>query len=681
MHLDLLLPHSRNNLATVTVEAQKGIANTGFRQQLQGQTLEETRGLSLAESLSKINGVNMLQTGSTISKPVIHGLHSNRILTINNGIRQEGQQRGSEHAPEIDPYIADKLTVIKGVDELKYGSDAIGGVILVDPKPLKHLPGFSGEFNTGYFTNNNQYVASGIFEQQLNKIPALSYRLQGTFKQAGNVSTPGYRLNNTGLKERNFSVAADWKKPSYNVQAFYSQFTTDIGIFTGAHIGNLTDLLNAISQDRPNELFLGQKTYRIRRPRQEVLHRLFKLTSTFNRNKHTFNVTVGAQYNQRKEFDIIRNTTSTSPQLTLSILTLTEQLSWDHPAWHGIKGTAGVSLMQQDNSYSGRYLIPNYFSNTFGGYWIEKWSKNNFDVEGGVRFDRKLIDTKRLRYGGFETNHGFEYSTLAASVNTVYKFATNFRVNANLSLASRAPHVNELLIDGIHEGTGTYEVGDINLRPEQSVNAAVGLSYTNKSRTFSTQLNLYNNAIRNFIYQQPKPDAPVLTIVGAFPRIQYQQTDALLRGVDAEIDYNLTKQLSVSSRASILRAYNRKIDDWLIMMPSDRLTGELTYTFKDNNKISDSYVSAEIANVFKPRVPSDKNGQQDYKPAPGAYTLVNLNASATFQFGHTPVTVGLTVRNLLDRSYREYLNSFRYYTDDMGRNIGIRVKVPFQKLL
>ena len=140
-HLDIFLPHARNTLQGVMVEAKTGMANTGFKQELSGRKLEETRGMSISEALGQINGVTLLQTGSTIAKPVIHGLHSNRILTINNGVRQEGQQWGNEHAPEIDAFIADKLTVIKGVDELKYGSDAIGGVILVQPKPLRTHPG------------------------------------------------------------------------------------------------------------------------------------------------------------------------------------------------------------------------------------------------------------------------------------------------------------------------------------------------------------------------------------------------------------------------------------------------------------------------------------------------------------------------------------------------------------
>lgn len=682
MHVDFNLPHAVNTLRDVTVTSLRGLQNTGIKKELAGRELEQTKGLSLAEALSKLNGVTMLQTGSTIAKPVIHGLHSNRILTINNGVRQEGQQWGNEHAPEIDPFIADNLVVIKGVDELRYGSDAIGGVILVNPKALRHLPGNYGEFNSAYFTNNRQYVVSGMFEQQLKKHPAFSYRLQGTFKQGANVTTPNYRLNNTGIKEENFSATAGLKKDKYNLELFYSQFHTNIGIFTGSHIGNLTDLQTAIASPKPADIFLGENTYTINRPYQDVLHQLVKLKSTFTSGKSKFNVLLATQYNHRKEYDVVRSAAIKGAQLNLSILTLSEDISWDHPDVKNIKGTVGIASMQQDNSYTGRYFIPNYFSTTYGGYWIEKWAKHQWEIQGGIRYDAKQIDTKRLLFSGSEINHIFNYSTLASSFNTSYKISSLAKANISITLANRAPYVNELLSDGIHQGTGTYEQGDINLKTEKSVSVASNFSYNNKAKTFSADVTIYNNQIDHFIYQQPKPDEPVLTIAGAFPKLKYQQTNAVLRGADFAISYDFAKHIQLTSKASLLRAYNRSIDDWLILVPSDRLTNEVTYNFNNHGKLKETYLSLELATVFKQtRVPSDKNGKQDYKAPTDGYNLLNLNASTKINIGKTPVTFSIGGRNLLNKSYREYLNSFRYFTDDIGRNISLRIKVPLENFI
>jgi iron complex outermembrane recepter protein len=676
LHLDLSMPHLRNNLAEVIIEGEKTPPTTGFKEQLDKKVLEASKGYNIAEALSHINGVNMLQTGSTVSKPVIHGLHSTRILTINNGVRQEGQQWGNEHAPEIDTYIADKLSVIKGVDELKYGSDAIGGVILVDPKPIRAIPGYNAEINTGYFTNNGEYVASGIYEQQLKRPDALSYRIQGTYKRAGNVMTSDYRLNNTGIEEQNFSAGANWKKDHYQIQTFFSQFFTRIGIFTGSHIGNQSDLLKKISLNKPDDVFLGDKTYIIKRPKQEVVHRLFKLKGTADHNGHKFGLTLAGQYNHRDEYDVIRSTTNPNPQVKLAITTFSEEFTYEHPVTSGFRGTAGVSLMQQDNSYSGRYLIPAYFSSGYGAYLIEKWSAGKLDLEGGIRYDFKGIDTKRLKYGGTEVDHYFKFGTLASSFNAGYRITGDLKINADISLSSRAPHVNELLIDGIHEGAGIYEQGDINLKPEHSANISGGLVYNAKPLTI--ELNLYTNRISNFIFQRPVADSPVATIVGAFPLWRYEQTNARLQGIDFSAALEVFRSFQLSSKVSILRARNLAIDDWLILMPADRWTNGITYTLKNGKKISDAYISAELVSVFKARTPDPSHGQLDYKEAPAPYTLVNFDASATLHVSHFPFTVGIGARNLLNKSYRDYMNSFRYYTDEMGRNISFRLKIPFE---
>ncbi len=677
MHIDFDLIPGKNTLTEVTVNATKGVQNTGLKIELSGRELDETRGLSLAEALSKMNGVTMLQTGSTISKPIIHGLHSNRILTINNGVRQEGQQWGNEHAPEIDPFIANRLTVIKGVDELRYGSDAIGGVILVEPRALRTIPGYNAELNTVYFTNNRQYVASLIFEEQLRKLPSFTYRLQGSFKKGANIAAPGYRLNNTGVQENNFSVTASWRKEHFNTEIYYSFFNTEIGIFKGAHIGNVTDLENAILMDRPLATSIGQDSYKIDRPSQNVKHHLLKWKTGFDVKNNKFTVLIAGQYNRRKEYDVVRNAAGRGAQIDLSIFTFSEEINWEHPKVSNFSGVVGAVAQQQDNSYDGRYLIPNYRSYSFGGYAIEKWAKNNWDLQAGIRYDGKDINTKELRTGSrlYPAYH-FNFSTLATSFNAGYRILPDWKINSNLSLSTRAPHINELLTNGIHHGAGTYEVGDIFLKTERSFNVSINSNYTSRNKVFSADLTLYRNDIKNFIYQQPKPDEPVLTIRGAFPKIVYQSADALLRGVDLSTVINLENRIALSSKYSGLRATNRNISDWLIGMPADRISNEFTYSLKDSKQFSATYFSVELQNVLKQkRVPSDKNGKQDYKLPPDGYALLNANFSTSVKMGNLPLTIGIGARNILNTTYRDYLNSFRYFTDEMGRNISLRLKL------
>lgn len=681
-HMDISLPHLKNTLSEVTLSSRKNTLNTGFKKELSMREMEETKGQTLAEVLGKMNGVSILQTGSTIAKPIIHGLHSNRILTINNGVRQEGQQWGNEHAPEIDPFVAGKLEVIKGVDELKYGSDAIGGVILVEPKALPSKPGLNAELNTAYFTNNRQYVVSGMLDQQLTKLPSFSYRVQGTYKKGANATTPHYRLNNTGSEEKNFSLAALWKKHQLSSELFYSFFDTQVGIFEGSHIGNIPDLESAIASENPDPVYLGENTYTIKRPYQDVQHHLLKSKSVFQNGHHKLGFLFATQFNYRKEFDIIRNSNSNVPQSDLAIASYSEELSWefnDNKAW---SHQAGVIALQQQNEYAGRYFIPAYKANNIGGYYISKWHDQKWDLDAGLRYDNKNILSHRLGGDGIRfEEHKFNFNTIGASFNTGYKINNLWKVNATLSRASRAPQVNELLSNGIHHGTATFEQGDSNLLPEKALNFSLNNSWTSKNKKVNIEATLYRNQVNQFIYQQPKPDQPVLTIAGAFPLLVYQQNNVVLQGIDFSTHVEIAKPLTWDFKYAMLRARNTDADDWLIRMPADKIENELSYNFKESKKLTSSFVSFSVSNIFKQtRVPSDKNGRQDYKEAPGAYTLLNVDAGTTLLNKKFPLTISLGIRNAFNTVYRNYLNSLRYFTDETGRSFQLRLTLPIKNI-
>ncbi len=679
-HVDADMISVNNTLSAVTVTANKSFKKTGFEKQLAGRELEQTRGSNISEALAQINGVRLLQTGNNIAKPIVHGLHSSRIVMINNGVRQEGQQWGSEHAPEIDPFMAGSLVLIKGVDELKYGSDAIGAVILVQPKKLP-VKGYDASLQSIYFSNNRQYSLAAQFEQQPKNLKGFAYRLQGSLKKAGNTNTPLYSLNNTANNEKNFSLTAGWQKEHFSTEWYYSFFDTEIGIFTGSHIGNLSDLLNAIAADRPSPVFTGENSYNINRPSQTVRHQLFKTKTVKEINNHIFTLQLASQYNQRSEYDIVRNAQNKSPQVSLSLLSLNESLQWEQPKQRLFNAAAGIEFKQQDNSYSGRYLIPNYKLYAYGAYFTEKFEKDKWQLQTGLRYDKKAIKTTRLLSNGATyNNYDFNFSTLAASFSADYKLNNNLKFNALFSLASRAPEVNELLTNAVHHGNGTFEQGNIYLKPEKSFNIIANAVYQNTAGWLKAEINLYNNLINDFIYEQPKPDEPVLTISGAFPKVAYEATDARLTGVDFNTDFQLAKPFSLSFKYAGLRAKNRSINDWLIGMPADKLSTELSYQFKDGKSISKSYVSAGVAHVLKQtRTPDETFAKQDYKAAPPAYTLVYANASAQFLLLKWPVTLNLSGKNLLNIRYRDYTNSFRYFTDEMGRNISLGLNIKLKK--
>lgn len=680
---NIALPHSVTQLQEVAVtgHAAKEVT-TAPVETLSGRELDKTRGLTLGEALKRVNGVTTMTTGPNVSKPVINGLHSNRILILNNGIRQEGQQWGSEHAPEVDPFLANKLVVIKGASSLRYGGDAIGGVVLAEPKPLPVEPGLGGEVNLAGFSNNRLGAVSAILEQQVPKVPGLSWRLQGTLRKGGNTRTPDYWLDNTGVEEFNFSAALGWKRPNYGVELFYSQFNTKLGVFEGSHIGNRADLEEVIKQQRPLPEYTEGFSYTIDRPYQHVEHELFKIKSFLNTGKAgRLNLVLARQFNYRDELD--RNSALSVNQMNLNLTTYNGELVWDHHNWKGFRGTIGVTGMYQENSYKRRLFIPNYESLQWGAFWTEKWESadNKWLLEGGIRYDNKSYFNLGDNLGEVSYPEQ-DFSSFSGSIGAQYRILDHLNVSLNAARAWRAAAVNELYASGLHHGAAVYVDGDPYLQPEVASKFNASLHYDISDR-LEADVNLYYNYIRNFIFQQPT-DSIVVTIRGAFPYTYYRQSDVSMKGMDAQLRWHFLPKWQLSTKASILRAWNESDNDWLIAMPSDRFEHELTFFPGNAKHLKENYISVSVSNVLKQtRTPanlkdkSDPRGQ-DLMAPPAGYNLLNLEAGSTLQIGRQPLSVIIGAGNLLNTRYRDYLNFFRYFADEPGTNVYLKLKLPLQ---
>lgn len=648
------------------------------KKELTAEEMNKVKGRTLGESMKELTGVTTLTTGNSISKPVIHGMHSDRILILNNGIRQEGQQWGSEHAPEIDPFIAGKLSVVKGAQSVRYGANAIGGVVLVEPYDLPDSSGVGGELNAVGSSNGKQGVGSLMLQGKSNKLFGIAWRVQGSLKKSGNVHTPDYTLKNTGVEEQNFSWTLGWDKEKYGVELFYSQFNSNIGIFSGAHIGNLTDLQAAFEADEPFEK--AEFTYTIDRPYQNISHELFKAKS-FIKTGNIGKVTAmyARQFNLREEYDkhLPRNSSSVDllePELKFGLTTHTTDLVWEHERIRKFKGSVGVNWIYQGNTAVGRNFIPNFIKETTGIFVIENWTSNNYkwQIEGGARFDR-VYQIAYVWEGKTLTSPDFVYHNFSGTIGSVYKLTNEITLGYNFGSAWRPPGINELFSDGVHHGAATVEIGDNTLSPEKAFNNLFSLEYL--SEKWLIQLEAYYNHIVNYIYLAPELP-PTLTIRGAFPTFKYKQTTASFKGLDAKVNYRFLKNVSYTGKASLLRAFNETSSEWLFGVPSDRFENGVTYHFL---KWRNSYLGASLQHVLK-QTRYEENA--DFVAPPEGYELLSVQAGIEFTIFKTkqktvPLIIGMQINNVLNTTYRDYLNRFRYYSDEMGRNFILQLKTTF----
>lgn len=670
----LLINHSEQLLHLVEVHDKSVKTILQQKEVLDINQLRENSGKSISEQLKNINGVNTLSNGGTISKPVIHGLHSNRILMLNNGIRQEDQQWGSEHAPNIDPFIANQITVLKGAAGVRYGTDAIGGVILVEPAPVRSENGWGGELNLGAFSNNKMGVISGTIEHRFAKIPAISFRLQASGKQGGNYRIPGYWVANTGIQERNFSGTIAYQKPHSGAEVFFSRFDNTIGIYSGSHTGSEQDLKNAVNSDKP--LIASGFTYKIERPRQEVSHQLLRIKGNLDNRLGVWTMLYAFQNNFRQEYDVLR-VENGKPQLNLTLNTHSINFNLDHKRIRNLSGQIGIDGVYQHNTFNtgDRIFIPSYYAYSTAAYAIERYTKKAWTTEAGVRFDYKHFDLynpegtqlKNVRYL-------FDYKNPSATIAIKNKVNKRMEWNATLSNAWRAPQASELFSAGFHQGGARIEIGNKNLKPEASYSLNLGGKYQMEDK-LNVDIALYTQFIQNFIFLSPGAD--VLTIRGYYKTFNYVQTNAQLTGTDLAISYSWNKHFNSNAQLSLLRARDRNRKDWLILMPSDRLSAGLKYKVDLNEKLKECFIGMQGQYVLRQtRIPANFD-QIDYPRPPAAYFLLNAEAGLQFSLRRQPVFCSISASNLLNTKYRDYMDIFRYFIDQPGTNIALRLRVPF----
>lgn len=684
-----------HELDEIMIEAERvEELSTVNLERLDRAALNRTTGNSLGQTLNEISGVTMLQSGPAIAKPVIHGLHSNRILILNNGIRQEGQQWGQEHAPEIDPFMADNLELVKGAAAVKYGSDAIGGVVLVNPSELPRKAGLGGKINAVGATNNGLYASSVLLEGGVASLKGFGWRIQGTFKRAGDANAPDYRLTNTGLKEQNFSLGLGYHKSDFGAELFFSSFDTEIGILRSAHIGNLTDLANAIGSDKP--LFIEDFSYDINNPYQAVKHKLLKANiHKYFPNVGQLTVQYGLQFNGREEFDIRRAGRSDIPALSLNLTTQTLDIDLKTEGSSDWEWDTGITMMYQNNRNDPetgiRPLIPDFENIVAGVHLIGRYIQPNYELEFGGRYDYKHYLIKRFDRQNNLLKPEFNFSNFTGSAGALFRMDNNYELRLNLGTAWRAPHVNELFSEGLHHGAAAIEEGISDLQSEQAIKWMTSLEKA--TSTYSFSVSGYYNLINNYIFL--RPEDVTLTIRGAFPVFRYRQTDARFMGVDADFVWRVTDQWSSKSTLSLIHAKDKDIDSPLINIPANEFASELTYkhdwansnqfSFTLGGKWVDEQRNAPRIVTIEQLIAGNSdafflNDQSifDFIAPPQSYLLFHSALSFKFPMASRhSLETSLTIDNLFNENYRDYLNRFRYYADDMGRNFSLRINYSF----
>ncbi len=639
---------------------------------LDAAALSRTRGQTLGETIKNLPGVSVIQFGPSIAKPVIRGLNSQRVLVLNAGLRQEDQQWGMEHAPNLDSFDADAVSVVRGAATVLYGPDALGGVVRVDHAAVPDSGALRGDVSLNGFSNSRQGALSiGVHGGGLSLplVGRTGYRLRVTTRLAGNAAAPDYFLSNTGFRELNGSATLGVQRAWGTSELLMSRFATELGVLRQAHAGNFADLERAMTTEPRDSAF----AYDIGSPNQRVEHTTARWRTVRSLpDAGDIEVVYGFQYNHRREYDghgplRFRNEAA----FNLKLFTNSLDVRWRHRTWNGLFGTIGASAMIQGNQTLGKaFLIPGFDLQQGALYAQEEWTSGRFSLTGGARADLFSQTTLPYADAGIRSPAGTKsWGGFSGSFGAAYRMGDAWNASVRVARAWRPPTVNERYAQGVHHGTAQYELGDPTLVAERSLGVETGVRYS--GRSLSLDMAAYSNTISNFIYLQPR--APVFTLRGAFPGYNYAQADARLRGLEFAGTWGALSWLELQGTANAVRGTDAATNEPLFDMPADRALLQAR-VIGSRAMLGAWQAGAGVQFVREQRgVPE---GTVYTLPTAG-YTLLQLDIGTTgLRMMGRAVDVSMSVNNALNARYRDYLSRYRLFVNDAGRDVVLRVRVP-----
>jgi iron complex outermembrane recepter protein len=670
---------------------------------LSAEALRQNSATNIIDNISQKAGVSQLNTGVAISKPIIRGVGHNRVITLYDGIRQEGQQWGDEHGIEIDEYAVDRVEIIKGAGSLMYGSDGIGGVLnLLAPNPV-HEGKIEAEWVSNFQTNNSM-IANSVMIAGNQKGKYWSVRATQKSAKPYQNEYDG-RVFNSGFNEKDINFIAGINKAWGYSQFNVSSFNQNIGLVEGTRDaeGHFTKLVNiGGTEDEETATSEDLNTYHLFIPRQTVNHRRVSNNTNVFFGNARLQGNLAYQQNLRKEYGNILD--EGEEELFFDLKTFNYSLIAFLPERKGWNLSLGVMGMSQQNSNRGEeFLIPEYSVSDFGAVSFVKKNFDKLDVGAGIRIDNRSLSNEALYLDSegkpgnstgelkFASND-FSFSNYSASAGFTYLFSERFSMKANASRGFRAPTISELTSNGRHEGSLRYEYGNENLKAETNVQG--DLSILLNSTHVSADLALFQNSINNYIYVEkllasdgtdsiPDPTEPV-------PAYQYVQGKARLTGGEFSIDIHphpldwlhVENSLSVVFAENLLRDSEAK---YLPFIPAPRFQSELRATAKSWKSFSNMFFKIQLQVFGKQNRVLLENRTETATPS---YSLINAGFGLDFhnKKKSTFATLTFMVQNLLDKSYQNHLSRLKYADENPatgrpgvfnpGRNASVKLIVP-----
>ena len=670
------------------------------------------------DAITKVPGVTAVTTGPNISKPYIRGLGFNRILTLFDGNRQEGQQWGDEHGIEVDQYSVERVEVIKGPASLTYGSDALAGVVNLIPTQPAPEGTMKADITANYGSNNGEAGISGMLEGTKSGI---DWQARVSHKQATDyMDKYDGRVFGTAYNETDASASLGIHRQWGFSHVSFSMFNDLQEIPDGSRDSATRQFTRQISEADTVRQIVSQQdlnSYKIEKLHQHVQHyRVYTNNNFLLGQNGSIELNLGYQYSQRQEFS--HPVLYTIPGLFLQLSTFNYDIKYHMPEIKEWNFTLGLNGMYQVNKVTNGtdFVIPSYNQFDIGPFAVVKRSFGKFDVEAGVRYDFRIFNNQQL-YAKPNPSTGLDMSVtgadtvgaskifsgyhalfqgLSASLGATYNITNQLCIKVNLARGFRAPNIAEISANGVHPGTNIYQLGNSNFKPEFSLQPDFGIAFNSKYVVFS--VDVFYNYLQNYIYNQKLQSANGgdSVLVPGNQTFQFQSARAQLYGAEFSLDIHPVKSLHFDNGLSLvygdfLGKKGQTVADserYLPLIPPLHGTSEIRYDFNVKPAhILNAFVKVGIVYYAAQNRVYNAFGTETSTPG---YVLLNAGAgtSITNKKGKTIVSVYVLASNLLNTAYQDHLSRLKYFEFypnnptghsgiyNMGRNISVKLDFP-----
>jgi len=660
---------------------------------------------NIIDALAKQPGVSQVTTGSGISKPVIRGLGYNRVVTVNDGIRQEGQQWGDEHGIEIDEFGVSRVEILKGPASLSYGSDAMAGVINMLSAPTLPEGKLMANILANYQTNNGLIGYSANFAGNKKGL-IWDIRYSNKMAHAYQNKYDGFVLN-SGFNENSVSGIIGLNESWGYSHLHFSAYNLTPGIVEGERDSATGRFIKPIAlNDSTEDAAMGTdkdfRSYTPLTPYQKIHHYKAVLNNSFILGNGSVKAVIGFQQNQRQEYaDVLEEG---HYGLYFLLNTVNYDLRYLLPEKNNFNISLGVNGMEQTSQNKGtEFLIPEYNLFDVGVFAIAKKNIGKLDLSGGLRYDSRNEKGKDLYLNGegekvestdpaaFHQFSAFNstFTGVSGSIGGTYQFSELVFTKLNISRGFRAPNIAEISANGVHEGTINYIIGVPTLKAENSLQAdfAFGLN----SRHVTAEVDLFSNTINNFIFlSKLQSISGGDSLTDGFSTFKYSSGDASLSGGEISIDIHPHPfdWLHFENSFSYVQAIQKSQPDstkYLPFTPAPKFSSELKATSKKLGKaLANAYVKIGVDNYSKQDKFYAAFGTETATPG---YTLLNFGIGTdVVSKNKTLFSIYISVNNLADVAYQSHLSRLKYEAQnnvtgrigvyDMGRNISFKLLVP-----